>query len=448
MSGNGLVSVENSNDVSKYVTQALDYASKFGVDGACAHVGRGKGYELTVRMGELETIEHHNGGNLRVTVFMGHKKGSSTTSDLSEEAIAEAVRAAKSIAGFTSEDPCNGLAPKDRLAREFSDLDLCHPADIGRGKALEIAQECESAALSSDARIINSEGATVETLETTTAFGNSDGFLHEEKTTSYVVSCCVVGKSESGMQQDYWYSTGCDPNQLDSAQSIGLMTAKRTLRKLDSRRINTCDVPVLFEAPIASSLLRCLIGGISGSALYRKASFLLDSIGEQIFPEGTRIHEQPHLKRTLGSAYADAEGVATVARDIISDGVLQGYVLDTYSARKLGMETTANAGGVRNLTIDCSERDFAGMLKLMDTGLLVTDLMGFGVNTVTGNYSQGARGFWVENGEMQYPVEELTIAGNLRDMFRSIVEVGNDVDLRRNIRTGSILISNMAVSGE
>ncbi|MDE0309951.1 MAG: metalloprotease PmbA [Acidiferrobacterales bacterium] len=448
MSGNGLVSATDGDGVSKYVVQALDYASKLGTDSACAHVGRGKGYELTVRMGELETIEHHNGGELRVTVYMGHKKGSSTTSDFSDEAIAATVQAAKSIAGFTSEDSCNGLAPKDRLASEFSDLDLFHPSDIDRDKALEIAQECESAAMSSDARIINSDGATVETRQVTSAFGNSDGFLHEEQSTSYTVSCCVIGKSDSGMQQDYWYSTGCDPNQLESARSIGLMTAKRTLRRLDSQRINTCDVPVLFEAPIASGLLRCLVGGISGSALYRKASFLLDSIGERIFPEGTRIHEQPHLKRALGSAFADAEGVATVPRDIVSDGVLKGYVLDAYSARKLGMETTANAGGVHNLTIDSGERDFAGMLKLMDTGLLVTGLMGFGVNTVTGNYSQGARGFWVENGEMQYPVEELTVAGNLRDMFGAIVDVGNDVDLRHNIRTGSILISNMAVSGE
>ena len=448
MSGNGLMSAANRGDVSNIVVQALECASESGVDAASARVGREKGYELTVRMGDLETVEHHNGGSLSVTVYMGDKKGSSSTSDFSGEAIAGAVRAAKSIAGFTSDDSCNGLAPKDRLAREFPDLDLFHPWEMDRDKALEITQECESAALSSDDRIVNSEGATLATHESTAAYGNSDGYLHEVRTTSYVVSCCVIGKSESGMQQDYWYSTGCAPDQLEGARDIGLMTANRTLRRLDSRRIKTCDVPVLYEAPIASSLLTCLIRAISGNALYRKASFLLDSIGEQVFPEWIRIHEQPHLKRTLGSTFADAEGVATVPRDIVSDGILQGYVLDSYSARKLGLDTTANAGGVHNLTIDCGERDFEGMLKLMDTGLLVTDLMGFGVNTVTGNYSQGARGFWVENGEMQYPVEEFTIAGNLREMFRAIVDVGNDVDLRRSIRTGSILIGNMAVSGE
>lgn len=448
MSENSVTVSENRGEVSDLVLQALDYASKLGADAASARAERDKGYELTVRMGDLETVEHHNGGHLGVTVYMGDRKGHSTTSDFSEEAIAGAVRAAKSIAGFTSADACNGLAPKDRLAREFPDLDVFHPWNIERDEALEIALECESAALSSDDRIVNSEGASLATHESSAAYGNSDGFLHEAKTTSYFVSCCVVGKSGSGMQQDHWYSAGCAPDQLENAREIGLMTANRTLRRLDSRRIKTCEVPVLFEAPIASGLLACLIRAISGNALYRKASFLLDSIGEQVFPEATRIHEQPHLKKTLGSTFADSEGVATAPRDIVSDGILRGYVLDTYSARKLGLDSTANAGGVHNLTIDSGTRNFQEMLKLMDTGLLVTDLMGFGVNTVTGNYSQGARGFWVENGEMAYPVEELTIAGNLRDMFRAIVDVGNDVDLRRNIRTGSILLSNMAVSGE
>ena len=448
MSGNNLVSAQVNGEGSRLVSQALDYASKLGADAASASVNRGTGYKMTVRMGELETVEHHDGGNLKVTVYLGDKKGSSTTSDFDDDAIQGAVQAAKSIAQFTSEDPCNGLADKDRLATIFPDLDLYHPWTIDRDKALEITQECESSALSSDDRIVNSEGSSFDAHESSVAYGNSDGFLHEKHTTSYSVSCVVVGKSESGMQRDYWYNYGCDLEGLESPRSIGLMAANRTLRRLDARRIKTCDAPVLFEAPVASGLLSNLVRAISGSSLYRKSSFLLDSVGEQIFPVGTRIHEQPHLKRTLGSTYADAEGVATAPRDVVSDGVLQGYVLGSYSARKLGLESTANAGGVHNLTIDCGERDFDGMLKLMDTGLLVTEVMGFGVNIVTGNYSQGVSGFWVEDGELQFPVEELTISRNLREVFSSIVDVGNDVDLRKSIRTGSILIDTMKVSGE
>ena len=448
MSGNNLVSAQVNGEGSRLVSQALDYASKLGADAASASVSRGTGYKMTVRMGELETVEHHDGGNLKVTVYLGDKKGSSTTSDFDDDAIQGAVQAAKSIAQFTSEDPCNGLADKDRLATIFPDLDLYHPWTIDRDKALEITQECESSALSSDDRIVNSEGSSFDAHESSVAYGNSDGFLHEKHTTSYSVSCVVVGKSESGMQRDYWYNYGCDLEGLESPRNIGLMAANRTLRRLDARRIKTCDAPVLFEAPVASGLLSNLVRAISGSSLYRKSSFLLDSVGEQIFPVGTRIHEQPHLKRTLGSTYADAEGVATAPRDVVSDGVLQGYVLGSYSARKLGLESTANAGGVHNLTIDCGERDFDGMLKLMDTGLLVTEVMGFGVNIVTGNYSQGVSGFWVEDGELQFPVEELTISRNLREVFSSIVDVGNDVDLRKSIRTGSILIDTMKVSGE
>ena len=435
-------------DVSNIVVQALDCASRFGVDAASAGVGQTQGYELGVRMGELETVEHHNGGNLTVTVYMGNKKGISTTNDFSNAAIADTVRAARTIAKFTADDPCNGLPPTDRLARQIPELELYLPWNIDRDQALEMALVCENSALSSDSRIMNSEGATFGTSISESAFGNSDDFLIHQQTTRHAMSCSVVGKSAAGMQGDYWFDAVRDPALLDSPQSIGLMAAKRTLRRLDARQISTCRVPVLFEAPIASNLLLCLIRAITGPALYRKASFLLDSIGQQIFPPWVRIHEQPHLKRTLGSAVADAEGVATQSRDIVSDGVLQGYVLGSYSARKLGLETTGNAGGVFNLTIDSGKRDFNEMLKLMNRGILVTETMGFGINTVTGDYSQGVRGFWVENGEMQYPVEELTIAGNLRDMFRSIVDVGTDVDLRGNTRTGSILIENMVVAGK
>ncbi len=435
-------------DLESAVDHALSTAKRMGSSGAVAGVSRTTGYELSVRMGELETIEHQNGGGLSVTVFMGSRMGSSSTSDFDRSAIEDTVRAAVTIAKYTAEDPCNGLPPKDRLLTDAPDLELDLPWNLEREEALEMTLACEQAARSSDARIVNSEGASLGTTALHSVFGNSDGLRVEGRKTRHSLSCAVVGKTESGMQTDYWYSVSRDSAALESPQSVGHMAARRTLRRLDARKIKTCSVPVMFEAPIAGSLLRIFTSAISGGALYRKASFLLDSLGEQLFPQNTRIHEQPHLKRGIGSSASDAEGVATAARDIVSDGILQGYVLNCYSARKLGLETTGNAGGVFNLTIDPGERDFDAMLKLMDKGLLVTQTMGFGVNQVTGDYSQGASGFWVENGEIQYPVEEVTIAGNLREMFRSLVEVGCDVDFRTGIRTGSILLSNMAVAGE
>ena len=430
------------------VIYALEFAKRMGTSGAVAGVSRTSGYDLTVRMGELETIEHQNGGGLGITVFMGLRKGSSSTSDFDRQAIEDTVRAAASIAKYTAEDSCNGLPPKDRLVNETEDLELDLPWQIDRDQALEIALSCEEAALSSDSRIVNSEGASIGTSIQDSAFGNSDGLLVSGRKTRHSIVCSVIGQTESGMQTDFWFSASRDPGALDSPQSIGAMAARRTLRRLDARKVKTCSVPVLFEAPTAGSLLKNFVGAISGGALYRKASFLLDSLGEQIFPEKTRIHEQPHLKRGIGSAVCDDEGVVTETCDIVTDGVLQKYLLSSYSARKLGLETTGNAGGTFNLTIDPGDRDFDEMVKLMNKGLLVTHTMGFGINQVTGDYSQGASGFWVENGEIQFPVEEVTIAGNLRDMFRSLVEVGNDVDYRTGVRTGSILLSNMAVAGE
>jgi len=430
------------------VEYALETAKRMGSSAALAGVSRTTGYELTVRMGELETIEHQNGGGLSVTVYMGSKKGSSATSDFSETAIEDTVRAAVTIAKYTAKDPCNGLPPKDRLVVDPPDLELNLPWDLDRETALDMTLECEQAALSGDSRIVNSEGATLGTSAVHSVFGNSDGLRISGRKTRHGLSCSVVGQTAAGMQTDYWYSVARDADALESPQSIGQMAARRTVRRLDARKIKTCETPVLFEAPIAGSLLRNLIAAISGGALYRKASFLLDSLGEQIFPQGTRIYEQPHLKRAIGSAVCDAEGVATRARDIVSDGILQNYVLDSYAARKLALETTGNAGGVFNLSIDSGPRDFDEMLKLLNRGLLVTQTMGFGVNQVTGDYSQGASGFWVDHGEIQYPVEELTIAGNLRDMFLSVIEVGNDVDARTGVRSGSILLGKMVVAGE
>ncbi len=437
-----------SIDLDSAVECALTVAKRMGSSGAVAGVSRTTGYELTVRMGELETIEHQNGGGLSVTVFMGSRKGVSSTSDFTESAIEDTVRAAVTIAKYTAEDPCNGLPPKERLIKDAPDLELNLPWELDRDTALDMALECEQAARSSDSRIVNSEGATLGTSSHHSVFGNSDGLRITGQKTRHSMSCAVVGQTDSGMQTDYWYSVARDPLALESPHAVGKMAARRTLRRLDARKIKTCSVPVMFEAPIAGSLLRIFTSAVSGGALYRKASFLLDSLGKQVFPQNTRISEQPHLKRGIASAVYDAEGVATVSRDLIRDGILQNYVLDSYSAKKLGFETTGNAGGVFNLTIDPGTRDFNEMLKLMDTGLLVTQTMGFGVNQVTGDYSQGASGFWVEKGELQFPVEEVTIAGNLRDMFLSLAEVGNDVDYRTGVRTGSILLNNMAVAGQ
>ncbi len=442
-----ITSAEARVDLPAVVEYALKMARRQGADAASAGVSLKQGFDISVRLGEIENVQHVNNGSLSVTVYVGKKTGSSTTSDLSQDAVADAVRAAYAIARYTAEDPCNGLPPKNRLAREFADLEQFVPWHIRQNQAVELARDTENYARSYDKNITNSEGAGVHTEIGEIAFGNTDDFFTHKRITHHEIACSVLGGSNSGMQRDSWYSSSLDPKQLESPKSIGEMAAKRTLNRLNARRIDTCEVPVLFEAPIASSLLSHFIGAIHGSALYKRASFLLDSLGEHVFPDKTRIHEQPHLKRIIGSSYCDAEGVATQPRDIVSDGILRGYVLSSYSARKLGLETTGNAGGTFNLTIDTGERDFEGMLKLMNRGLLVTELIGFGVNKVTGDYSRGASGFWVERGEIQYPVEQLTIAGNLKDMFRSIIEVGSDVDLRKSTRTGSILVSNMAVAG-
>ena len=438
---------EDDSHLQDVVAQTLECARLHGASSCAAGVVCTQGYELTVRMGELETIEHQNGKGLTVTVYLGNRKGISTTSDLDRAAVEDTVRAACAIAKHTAEDPCNGLPPQDRLAREFPDLEQCLPWNLDRDLAFSMALSCEDAARGSDSRIVNSEGATVATTLGDSAFGNSDGFLAGQRHTSHYVACSVVGESEAGMQRDYWFSSACDPAALEAPEAIGEAAARRTVRRLNARQLKTRQAPVLFEAPVASSLLSHFVGAINGTALYRKASFLLDSIGKPVFSQGIRVHEQPHLKRTMGSAAFDAEGVATQARDLVTDGVLNGYVLGSYSARKLGMETTGNAGGVFNITIDSGDRDFDAMLKQMDTGLLVTELIGFGVNTVTGDYSRGASGFWVEGGEIRFPVEEITIAGNMSDMFRSIVSVGADVDYRKRIRTGSILLENMAIAG-
>jgi len=383
-----------------------------------------------------------------VSVYFGQRTGSASTSDYSSSAVEETVQAACSIAKFTEEDVCHGLADPERLAKEPVDLDLYHPWRPTVDQACDLALECESTALSTDGRIINSEGASVDTHEGCEVYGNSHGFVGHSRKSRQGISCSVIGGEGDSMQRDYWYSATRRVNDLDSAKDVGEKTANRTLRRLGARRVPTCQVPVIYEAPIASSLLSHFISAISGGALYRKASFLLDQLGKQIFPDFVRIHEQPLLMGAMGSASFDSEGVATAARDIVKDGILQSYVLGSYSARRLKMETTGNAGGVHNLTIDPGEQGLGEMIKSIENGFLVTELIGFGINGVTGDYSRGASGLWIENGEIAYPVEEVTVAGNLKDIFRNIVSVGNDIDVRRSTRCGSILVDGLTIAGE
>jgi PmbA protein len=447
MTPSSIVDAASRERLTALVQEVLAEAKKQGATTAEAAVNISQGLSVNVRLGEVETVEHTRDKGLGLTVYVGQRTGSASTTDFGREALCDTVRAACAIARHTAEDDCSGLADPDRLAREIPDLDLHHPWNPGVDKAIVLARECEAAARGVDKRITNSEGASLSTHEGIEVYGNTHGFLGAVAGSRHSLSVSVIAQDEAGMQRDYWYTAARDANTLDSPAMVGHLAANRTLKRLNARRLSTRQCPVLYEAPIASSLLSHFVGAIRGGALYRQASFLLDSLGKKVFADFVRIHEQPHLKGAMGSAAFDNEGVATAPRDLVHDGVLLGYVLNSYSARKLKMPTTGNAGGVHNLTIAPGSDDLAALLKRMDTGLFVTELIGFGVNPVTGDYSRGAAGFWVENGEIQYPVEEITIAGSLKEMFRHLAAVGSDVDLRGNIRTGSILIENMTLAG-
>lgn len=427
-------------------------ALRQGASAAEADISVGDGLTATARMGEVETLEHQRDKGMSVAVYLGERgnqrKGTASTSDLNKQALIETVGAALSIARHTTADDCTGLADAGLMATNIPDLDLYHPWAIDPQTALERALACEQAARDVDARISNSDGASVNTIAGASYYGNSHGFRGGWQFSRHSLDCAVIAKDDNGMQRDGWYTQARDANDLETAETIGRMAGERTVRRLGARRLGTRTAPVLFEADVARSLFGHFVSAVSGNNLYRRSSFLLDKLGETIFPEFMRIHEQPHLPKAMGSAPFDDEGVATRARDLITDGVLQGYVLGSYSARKLGLETTGNAGGVHNLTVEPGRLGFNDLLQSMDTGLLVTDLMGFGVNLITGDYSRGVSGFWVENGEIAYPVEEITIAGNLADMFKHIAEIGTDVDSRRNIRTGSVLLDRMTIAGE
>jgi PmbA protein len=430
------------------VADVLDEARKLGASSAEAGVSSGVGLDVTVRMGELESLEHQRDRGLNVTVYVGQRKGTASSSDFKPEALRATVAAAHSIATHTGEDPCAGLADADLLAREIPDLDLDHPWDLSPEQAKDLALRCESAARAVDPRITNSEGATVGSYRGYAAYGNSLGFLAGYGKSRHSIACSVIGSEGQGMQRSGWYTVARDAADLEAAESVGRIAGERALRKLGARPIPTGTVPVLFEAPVADSLFGHFLNAISGGSLYRNASFLQDSIGNSLFPSGFYIKEEPHLRKGIGSAPFDGDGVATHERELIKDGVLQGYVLSAYSARKLGMTTTGNAGGVHNVLVAPGDEDLAALLKRMHKGLLVTGLIGFGVNMVTGDYSRGASGFWIENGEIVHPVEEITIAGNLKEMFQRIVTVGKDVDRRSNVQTGSVLIEAMMVAGK
>ena len=438
--------------IKQLVQDILAEASKQGAQAAEAAVSITSGLSTTVRMGEVETIEHNRDKGLGVSVFFpgkgGLRKGNASTTDFSTRAVIETVKAACDIAKYTSEDPCAGLADAELMATQQPDLDLYHPWKVSPDEAIALAQECEEIALQQDPRIKNSEGATLNSHEGFRAYGNSHGFVGAYPSTRHGLSCVVIAKDGDSMERDYWYDSVRDIRDLASVASIGQMAGERSIRRLHARSLSSRQCPVIYSAEVASSLLGNFIAAIRGGALYRKSTFLLDSLGQQIFPDFIQLEEQPYLPKAMGSASFDGDGVSTKQHHIVRDGVVESYVLDAYAACKLGMQTTGNAGGVHNLVIQPGVQGFDGLLKQMGTGLLVTELMGQGVNMVTGDYSRGAAGFWVENGEIQYPVHEITVAGNLKQMFKDIVAVGNDIDLRGNTRTGSILVQNMAIAGE
>ena len=429
------------------VALAVETARKNGASASEAALSRSAGLDVNVRLGEVETIEHTRDNSLGVTVYFGHSKGSASSTDFGAAAVRETVEAACRIARHTAQDEFAGLADPERMAVDPPDLDLFHPWAITPDEAISLALEAETAARDHDSRITNSDGASVSRHDGDHVYGNSHGFLEGFSSSRNSLSCVVIAEDASGMQRGYWYSTGRDPDRLEPASQIGVTAAKRTVRRLGARKLDTRNAPVLYEADVARGVIGHLIAAVRGPNLYRKASFLVDRLGERVMADHLRVHEQPHLRGALASAAFDGEGVETRPRDLVAGGVLQGHVLDSYSARKLGVPTTGNAGGVHNLTVEPGSRPFDALLAEMGTGLLVTELMGMGVNIVTGDYSRGASGFWVEDGEIAYPVEEITIAGNLADMFLGIREVGADVDTRGAVRTGSLLIDRMTIAG-
>jgi len=446
MSDNRLVSP--ADKLKQIAQDVLDHASRRGATAAETEVSEGFGQTVTVRQAEVETIEYNRDKGIGVTVYIGKQRGHASTSDFSPQAVRDTVDAALSIARFTASDDCAGLAEPELLARDIPDLDLWHPWDLPVERAIELAKMCEAAGFAADPRISNSEGATVSTQESHFVYGNTLGFLAGYPTSRHGLWCALIAGRNDAMQRDDWYETARDPAELPAPETVGRRAGERAVRRLGARKIATTQAPVLFEASIAASLLGHFVSAVSGGNLYRKSSFLLDSAGKQIFAPFVTISDLPHIKKGLASSAFDDEGVATRPREVVRDGVVQGYFLGSYSARKLGLKSTGNAGGNHNLILHDTGEDFAGLVKAMGAGLLVTELMGQGVNPVTGDYSRGAAGYWVERGEIAYPVQEITIAGNLKDMFRSIAAIGNDVVRRGSRQSGSVLLERMTIAGD
>ena len=426
----------------------LKYAREQGASDCEVEVSEGFGQTVTVRRGEVETIEYNRDKGIGVTVYIGKRRGHASTSDFSVQATRATAGAALSIAKFTASDDYAGLADAELLAREIPELDLFHPWDLPVERAIELAQACEGAAFAVDKRIANSEGASVSMQQSHFAYGNSLGFVGGYPSSRHWISCAVIAGKGDAMQRDDWYASARDPSELEAPEAIGKIAGKRAIQRLGAKKIATMEAPVLFEAPVAATLLGHFVSAASGGSLYRKSSFLVDSLGKEIFAPLVEITDDPHIPRGLASSPFDEEGVASRRRKVVEKGVIQGYFLSSYAARKLGMKSTGNAGGNYNLLLKDTGQDFAQLLKKMDHGLLVTEMLGQGINMVTGDYSRGAAGFWIENGAIAYPVQEITIAGNLKDMFRNIVAVGNDVVKRGSKQCGSVLIERMTVAGD
>ncbi|ABN73829.1 metalloprotease PmbA [Actinobacillus pleuropneumoniae] len=439
---------KQEQELRQAVEFALNFAKKSGAE---AEVGVTKvaGLSVSTRLEQTENIEFNNDGSLGISVYVGKRKGNASTSDLQPQSIQRAVESALAIAKYTSEDECAGLADKEMMAFEAPDLELYHQADISIEQAVELALEAEHHALNADEKIVNSEGATFNSHSGVRVYGNTHGMLQSYLSSRYSLSCSVISAYEDQLERDYEYTISREFDKLQSPKWIGRQAAFKAVDRLNPQKIKTCEVPVIFYNDVATGLIGHLAGAISGGALYRKSSFLLDKLGTQILPSWFAISERPHLLRQLASSAFDSEGVITQDREIITDGVLQTYLMTSYSARKMGLKTTGHAGGIHNWLVKPNRTGgLDTLLKEMGSGLLATEFLGSAINAVTGEYSRGAAGFWVENGEIQYPVAEITIAGQLQEMYKNLIAVADDIEHRSNIQTGSILLDKMKISGE
>lgn len=426
----------------------LRHAKNQGASACSVDVSEGWGHSVTVRQREVDTLEYHRDKGVSVSVYLGQQRGHASTTDFAPQALRDTVAAAVSIARFTASDPAAGLPEADMLARDPRELDLYHPWATDVETSIERARRCEAAGFAVSKLVTNSEGASVSTQQSQFVSANSLGFCEGFATTRHGFGCSMIAGEGDGMQRDDWYVTQRDAARLPAPEAVGDYAARRALSRLNARKLNTCEVPVLFEAPLAAGLLGHFVSAASGGSLYRRSSFLLNALGTQVFSSAVTLLEDPFIPGGLASGWFDDEGVATAKREVVSRGTLNGWFLGSYSARKLGLRSTGNAGGCHNLILQPGKLDLNGLLKKMGRGLFVTELLGHGVNTVTGDYSRGAAGYWVENGEIAYPVHEITIAGNLLDMYRDIVACGSDMLVRGSKHCGSILIGNMTVAGD